>query len=78
VERPRRIRAEPIAFENWTRPEERGTGSYLIEMQGPDGFYVTDYVSYRLGCVMARRRTQYHQNVKLVGMLEPYDPPALD
>lgn len=75
---PQRIRPEPIAFENWTRPEERCVGSYLIEMQGPDAILITDIVSYRVGCVMARRRTQYHQNVKLVTCIEPYEPPALD
>ena len=78
MERPRRIRAQPIAFENWTIPEERTAGSYLIEMEGPDEFLVTDIVTYRVSCVMAKRRTQYHQNVKLVACLEPYDPPALD
>ena len=77
MDRLQRIRSEPITFENWTRPDERGTGWFVIEMQGPDAIYVTDVVPYRLGCVMARRRTQYHQSVKLT-FLEPYDPPALD
>ncbi len=73
-----RIRPSPIAFENWTRPEERATGCYLIEMQDPDEIYVTDIVSYRVSCIMAKRRTQYHDSVKLSGCIEPYDPPALD
>jgi hypothetical protein len=78
VQRPPRIRATPIAFEDWTRPEERHLGSYLIEMQGPDRLLVTDVITYRVGCVMARRMTQYYDSVKLVECLEPYDPPAAD
>ena len=73
-----RIRPAPIAFENWTRPEERGTGVYLIEVEGPDGIIVTDFVPYRVGCMMAKRQTQYHQNVRLTARLESFDPPALD
>ncbi len=78
MERMKRIRQDPVAFENWTRPEERGQGSYLIEAEGPQGLYVTDFVSYKMAGIIARRRTQYHQNVRLTTRLEAYDPPALD
>ncbi len=74
----RKIREQPVAYENWTRPEERGPGSYLIEAEGPEGVYVTDFVSYKMAGIIAKRRTQYHQNVRLTARLDAYDPPALD
>lgn len=76
MDRLTRVRGSRAAFEDRTWADQRNTGMYMLEFEGPPGFLVTDNISFRAARVMARSRTQCHHAVTLTH-LEDYDPPAL-
>ncbi len=75
MEPPRRIRPNPIAFEDRTTPDERPYGLYLIRSAAA-GYAETFTGSYRTARKLAPRRTQYGE-IELV-FIEPQDTPAID
>ncbi len=72
-----RIRKNPIAIEDQTRPDERPMGSYSFKTENPDSVDATPVLPYLNARRVVIRKTQYYGTVTLIGV-DPYEPPALD
>jgi hypothetical protein len=71
----KKVRENPVAFEDRTTPEQRAFGVYLIRSPGGD-YSQTFTGSYRMARRLARSRTRYGE-IELV-FIEAMDTPAAD
>ena len=72
---PRKVRREPVAFEDRTTPDQRVYGVYLIKAPGT-GYAETYTGPYRNARKLARSRTRFG-DIELV-FIEPHETPAID